>query len=59
MFGKTAENILNLVDIGLCTDGKQVCKLTAKPEIKARLVYAKSPAGTHVFNMFNKHPYVE
>lgn len=38
VFGKTMENIRNRVDIRLCTDGKQVDKLVAKPHFKDRTI---------------------
>ena len=55
------ENIRSRVDIRLCTNGKQVDKLVAKPSFKSRTIFTENLVAVHMAKtklVFNKPIYV-
>jgi hypothetical protein len=48
VFGKTMENIRNRVGIKLCSNGKKVEKLIAKPNFESRTIFTETLAAIHM-----------
>ena len=61
VFGKTMENIRNIVDIHLVTDEKQVSKFISKPNYNHRTIFCDNLAAIHMkktHSVFNKPIYL-